>query len=82
LTYENEALRKDFALTDQIRKAALSSMSNVAEGFARFSDKEFANFLNSARASVGCFQCCLFIGRRGKSAAHQFYEISAKMSVP
>jgi four helix bundle protein len=38
-------------------------MSNVAEGFARCSDKEFTNFLNIARASVAEVQSQLYIAR-------------------
>ena len=43
---------KDFGLRDQIRRSAISIMANIAEGQGRFSDKEFANFLNMAHGSV------------------------------
>jgi len=39
---------KDFSLRDQIRRATLSIMANIAGGFGRKSKKEFANFLNIA----------------------------------
>ena len=61
MTNESEEFRKDFGLRDQIRRAAVSSMSNVSEGFARTSDKEFANFLNIARGSVAEVQSQLYI---------------------
>jgi four helix bundle protein len=61
MTNELEGFRKDFGLKDQIRRAAVSSMSNVAEGFARTSDKEFANFLSIARGSVAEVQSQLYI---------------------
>lgn len=44
-------LAKDFAMKDQIRRAALSTMNNIAEGFGRESDKEFLRFLDISHAS-------------------------------
>ena len=61
MTNESEKFRKDFGLKDQIRRAAVSSMSNISEGFARTSDKEFANFLNIARGSVAEVQSQLYV---------------------
>ena len=42
----------DLGLCNQIRRAAVSVMANIAEGFDRRSRKEFRNFLNIALASV------------------------------
>ena len=61
MTNDLEDFRKDFGLKDQIRRASVSSMSNISEGFARNSDKEFANFLNIARGSVAEVQCQLYV---------------------
>jgi len=52
---------KDFGLRDQIRRSAVSIMANIAEGQGRFSDKEFANFLNMAHGSVAETQSHLYI---------------------
>lgn len=46
-------LARDFALRDQVRRAALSITSNIAEGFERSSRKEYLNFLNIAKGSAG-----------------------------
>jgi four helix bundle protein len=43
---------KDFGLRDQIRRASVSIMANIAEGHGRKSNPEFANFLNLARGSA------------------------------
>src|SRR5664279_3777300 len=46
------AFRRDFSLRDQITRAAVSSMSNIAEGFERGSRREFIQFLNVAKGST------------------------------
>ncbi|MGH9929677.1 MAG: four helix bundle protein [Pyrinomonadaceae bacterium] len=52
---------KDFGLRNQIQRAAVSIMANIAEGFGRRSDKEFANFLNIAHGSVSETQSYLYV---------------------
>jgi len=44
---------KDYGLKNQIQRASVSIASDIAEGFERRSDKEFAQFLNIAKASLG-----------------------------
>jgi four helix bundle protein len=52
---------RDFGLTKQIQRASVSIMANIAEGFGRHSDKEFANFLNMAHGSASEVQSHLFV---------------------
>ena len=54
---------KDWSLRDQIRKAAISIPSNVAEGFERESSAEFRRFLLIAKASCGELRTQLYISQ-------------------
>jgi len=51
----------DFGLRDQIRRASVSAMSNIAEGFDCESKKEFARFLEIARRSTVEVQSLLYV---------------------
>lgn len=52
-----------FGLTNQLRRAAVSVPSNIAEGQARFSQKEFHHFLSQARGSLVEIETQLVIAR-------------------
>lgn len=49
---ETGSFSKDYGLRDQVRRATVSIMANIAEGHGRKSNAEFANFLNVARGSA------------------------------
>ena len=48
----SERFKKDYRLRDQATSAAVSSMSNIAEGFSRHSNKEFVQFLFISKSSA------------------------------
>ena len=49
---ENKGLNRDYGLVDQIKRASVSVMNNIAEGFGRISNKEFVRFLGFASSSA------------------------------
>ena len=57
----NGSFAQDYGLRNQIQRASVSIMANIAEGFGRRSDKEFANFLNMAHGSVVEVQSHLYV---------------------
>jgi four helix bundle protein len=73
---------KDFGLRDQIRRASVSAMSNIAEGFDCESKKEFARFLEIARRStvevLSLLYVAMDVGYIDEKTFHTFYEQTTK----
>lgn len=67
---------KDFGLRDQIRRAAVSIMLNIAEGFARKTDREFNQFLVIAHGSAAEVQAALYVAfDQGYITMEQFEKL-------
>jgi len=58
---ENGKLAKDFDTRSQLRRAALSVMNNIAEGFGKYSNKEFIRFLDIANNSASEVKSILYV---------------------
>jgi len=53
--------RRDFRLVNQVQDAAVSSMSNISEGFSRKGNKEFIQFLFISKSSAAEVQSQLYV---------------------
>ena len=74
----NQPFARDFGLRDQIRRASVSVLSNIAEGFERDGDKEFVQFLSLAKGSCGEVRAQLYVALDQQYiAAEEFSSLSA-----
>jgi len=58
---QKKNFRKDFGLSDQIQRASVSAMTNIAEGFGRYSPKEFIRFLDFTQSSCEEVKSLLYV---------------------
>lgn len=72
---------RDYALCNQIRRAAVSIVSNIAEGFERGGNKEFVQFLAVAKGSCGEVRAQLYVALdQGYLDEAKFKEIVLKVN--
>jgi len=53
--------KRDYGLKEQIKRAAVSIMNNISEGFERDNNKEYNNFLGYAKGSAGEVRSMLYV---------------------
>ena len=58
---KKESICRDFGFVDQIRRAAISIMNNIAEGFERGTNIDFAKYIFIARGSAGEVRSMLYV---------------------
>ena len=66
--------QKDFRLVNQIQGAAVSSMSNIAEGFSRKSNKEFIQYLFISKSSAAEVQSQVYVALDQKYISKELFE--------
>ena len=78
LVYEainaNERFSKDLRLVNQMQGAAVSSMSNIAEGFARKGKKEFIQYLFISKSSAAEVQSQLYVALDQKYIGQDMFD--------
>jgi four helix bundle protein len=65
---------RDFGLRDQLRRAAVSVLSNIAEGFEREGNNEFCQFLSVAKGSCGEARAQLYVALDQRYITHDQFE--------
>ncbi len=74
----NSKFSRDYGLRDQMRRASVSIMANVAEGFSRKGDKEFGQFLFVAKSSAAELQSHVYValdqGYIGEAEFRKLYD--------
>lgn len=73
-TNGNSNFKADFRFTGQIQAAAVSAMSNIAEGFSRKGHKEFIQFLFIAKSSAAEVQSQLYVALDQKYITNDQFE--------
>lgn len=65
---------KDYGFKDQIQRASVSIMNNIAEGFERRGDKEFKHYLSIAKGSCGEVRSMLYLAQELKYISKQEFD--------
>ncbi len=83
-TYKAFSRNCDYSFRDQIQRAVISIMNNIAEGFERGGNKEFRYFLFIAKGSCAEYRSMLYIadelGYISKEEFDEMYNLSLEIS--
>ena len=71
---QNQRFGKDIRLVNQIQGSAVSSMANIAEGFARKSNKEFIQYLFISKSSAAEVQSHLYVALDQDYITQEIFE--------
>ncbi|PID58196.1 MAG: four helix bundle protein [Ignavibacteriae bacterium] len=80
LTSKNE-FKKDYGLKDQIQRAVVSILTNIAEGLERDSNPEFKRFLNYSKGSAGEVRTLIYIAYDLNYITKKEFKINLEQSI-
>lgn len=72
---------KDFGFRDQMQRAAISIMNNIAEGFERSTNKDFRHFLFMAKGSCAEVRSMLYLARNLKYMNQDIFDKNYNLTV-
>jgi four helix bundle protein len=80
LLCETEPLARRFGVRDQLQRAAVSVMSNIAEGFDRWSRAEFHHVLSIAKGSCAEVRSLLYVVRDADYINEPTFEVLSRQT--